>query len=152
MPRDTVKAVSIHAPTKGATRAPPLSCPSLPGFNPRTHEGCDTSMMRWYLRKGFQSTHPRRVRPSIFFSSFAQRRFQSTHPRRVRRRQPAAQGGDSGVSIHAPTKGATYGTFQKSQILEVSIHAPTKGATGNLRHREVTQEFQSTHPRRVRPM
>ena len=35
--------------------------------------------------KMFQSTHPRRVRPRIFFISSLLVKFQSTHPRRVRR-------------------------------------------------------------------
>ena len=34
-----------------------------------------------------------------------------------------------GVSIHAPTKGATACLIQNGYVLHVSIHAPTKGAT-----------------------
>ena len=33
------------------------------------------------------------------------------------------------ISIHAPTKGATYGFFSWHYITSISIHAPTKGAT-----------------------
>ena len=56
------------------------------------------------------------------------------------------------VSIHAPTKGAT--TVRCSTFLSssVSIHAPTKGATsktGGVVWRQ--RMFQSTLPRRERP-
>ena len=54
--------------------------------------------------------------------------FQSTHPRGVRRSLVDNLDESVGVSIHAPTRGATY----------------TKGATTGLR------KFQSTHPRGVR--
>ena len=38
-------------------------------------------------------------------------------------------GEDDGVSIHAPTKGATFDSFIVCLFPIVSIHAPTKGAT-----------------------
>ena len=34
-----------------------------------------------------------------------------------------------GVSIHAPTRGATQESLKQSKHFEVSIHAPTRGAT-----------------------
>ena len=77
--------VSIHAPTKGATKS---RCPLFSNyvcFNPRTHEGCDEQVKRYKEAGLFQSTHPRRVRPLCQVSA------PSKHC----------------VSIHAPTKGAT---------------------------------------------
>ncbi|MBQ8867961.1 MAG: hypothetical protein IJ013_09625, partial [Bacteroidaceae bacterium] len=35
------KRVSIHAPTKGATKELYINSYARKGFNPRTHEGCD---------------------------------------------------------------------------------------------------------------
>ena len=58
-------------------------------FNPRTHMGCDLQSSNEDLQNNwFQSTHPHGVRPFwglYYFSKF-------------------------GVSIHAPTWGATYST------------------------------------------
>ena len=99
--------------------------------------------------------------------------FQSTHPRGVRRR--GCQYGQQifGISIHAPTWGAT----REKQTLtlnviyfnprthvgcdlvsscfilkaRISIHAPTWGATFLRDVMNGIQEFQSTHPRGVRP-
>ena len=122
--------VSIHAPTRGATRCPPctrfLNC----CFNPRTHTGCDIQKRSTSSQSHlFQSTHPHGVRPttSAFISVAAL------------------------VSIHAPTRGATFVHIfgfrldvgfnprthtgcdtrgnQSYHITLVSIHAPTRGAT-----------------------
>ena len=119
----------------------------------------------------FQSTHPRgvRLRLLIFITIYSM--FQSTHPRGVRRWQgktvktikcfnprthegcdqaPTALGSCAHVSIHAPTRGATFSELNGQQITKVSIHAPTRGATGNKYLKTVAILFQSTHPRGVR--
>ena len=55
-------------------------------FNPRTREGCDTQAHRvTKYRSGFQSTHPRGVRPEYRAAGKPKKEFQSTHPRGVRR-------------------------------------------------------------------
>ena len=55
------------------------------GFNPRTHVGCDlVKITTRLIILLFQSTHPRRVRPSGFGLTLRHVSFQSTHPRRVR--------------------------------------------------------------------
>ena len=41
----------------------------------------------------------------------------------------AGAGGDPGISIHAPVKGATDPDFHQSRRFVISIHAPVKGAT-----------------------
>ena len=81
----STRGVSIHAPTQGATRSR-RNIGAKNGFNPRTHAGCD---MGWTP------------------SSSTCTRFQSTHPRRVRRRDDGMGTHLLGVSIHAPTQGAT---------------------------------------------
>ena len=123
-----VSCVSIHAPTRGATRRRQGNA----------------------RRQRFQSTHPRGVRPHSLHRQTAYRRFQSTHPRGVRLRprcrstatqsfNPRTHEGCDGkfdgvpatwdVSIHAPTRGATVRSTGSSCKISVSIHAPTRGAT-----------------------
>ena len=127
------------------------------------------------LRVRFQSTHPRGVRQRCEITAGDTGEFQSTHPRGVRPpipRTPRAgryfnprthvgcdgdegirtQGGgisihaptwgatqkiylnlcSSNISIHAPTWGATSSHYIKPQVSRISIHAPTWGATGVL--------------------
>ena len=100
--------------------------------------------------------------------------FQSTHPRGVRHSKNFRQKSVKQVSIHAPTRGATSLTILKEFELscfnprthagcdivaqsknqlnkQVSIHAPTRGATFFVFYAVFCPEFQSTHPRGVRP-
>ena len=51
-----------------------------------------------------------------------------------------------GVSIHAPTRGATQGTFGYTPRYAVSIHAPTRGATACTAEICGSRAFQSTLP------
>ena len=77
----------------------------------------------------FQSTHSRRVRPSVSQIAGRYNSFQSTHSRRVR------QGLDT----------------NRYYLAAVSIHALTKSATLLRRCLIRHGKFQSTHSRRVRP-
>ena len=81
-------------------------------FNPRSHEGSDIR------------SHTALVKECIF---------QSTLPRRERPEFLALSGLRFGISIHAPTKGATEDIPNKFSANDISIHAPTKGATNMLR-------------------
>ena len=116
--------VSIHAPTRGATLHCMLSVFKKRGFNPRSHTGSD---------KG------------EYLGSYACRSHTGSDKRISKWR------GVRGVSIHAPTRGATrlvflqvaYYQFQSTlphgerlpisfyldDYVSVSIHAPTRGAT-----------------------
>jgi len=79
-------AVSIHAPARGATSSSRLSAKPTKRFNPRARTGRDTRLSpRSLLPSWFQSTRPHGARRP------------GTHPRRI----------GSGVSIHAPARGAT---------------------------------------------
>ena len=80
-------------------------------------------------QKAFQSTHPHGVRLIRTSPPTADGRFQSTHPHGVRPILRCAVCEHSGVSIHAPTRGATRSETQIMQLNAVSIHAPTRGAT-----------------------
>ena len=86
-----------------------LPCQAVRCFNPRTHTGCDTAMWaKWRPSCMFQSTHPHGVRHGVRFCA---------RPKH-------------GVSIHAPTRGATRPDHDK-----LPDHI----------------KFQSTHPHGVRP-
>ena len=75
--------VSIHTPTRGVT------IPLLPtynkrvGFNPHTHEGCDTVNLNYDAKCEVSIHTPTRgVTQSVTLSGHALK-FQSTHPRGV---------------------------------------------------------------------
>ena len=142
-------------------------------FNPRTHTGCDALQLgipsevimfqsthphgvrRSFARTRdgvvtFQSTHPHGVRPLWTYPARVAFMFQSTHPHGVRLEFYGDGSGVAFVSIHAPTRGATYNLRQMQRHFRVSIHAPTRGATGRQRDRREPDWFQSTHPHGVR--
>ena len=121
-------------------------------FNPRSHEGSDITVFNLKPAfKTFQSTLPRRERLTVFNLKPAFKTFQSTLPRRERRFSQTStdrwkkdfnprshEGSDvciysiftnNSISIHAPTKGATFFQKRKRTLTTISIHAPTKGAT-----------------------
>ena len=103
-----ISFISIPAPTKGATSPGLSGMDGQLNFNPRTHEGCDPT-----------KRDPVIVPP---------------------------------ISIPAPTKGATALRSVQRPVVTISIPAPTKGATGpESVHRLAVPGFQSPHPRRVRP-
>ena len=121
--------ISIHAPTRGATI---------------------TARLLWITQQEFQSTLPREERPNRASSTRAAANFnprsheRSDHARMRKRRS-------TGISIHAPTRGATmcpairfsrsvfqstlpreerpFGEVVGDSHVDISIHAPTRGAT-----------------------
>ena len=121
--------VSIHAPTRGATFIVHLISLRL-GFNPRTHEGCDRASLSFSERDlSFNPrTHEGCDTPGFRAFRMSARAFQSTHPRGVRPCQTIFCR-QLDVSIHAPTRGATVRLTHHHTGHEVSIHAPTRGAT-----------------------
>ena len=122
-------------------------------FNPRSHEGSDPinrhSRSTLFL---FQSTLPRGERRHHTKRATRRIVFQSTLPRGERRAEPEAVRVVPGVSIHAPTRGATNLTLQPCYIVKVSIHAPTRGATFAKFGGFTKVVFQSTLPRGERPI
>ena len=101
-------AVSIHAPTRGATRMlPRLILPCI----------------------GFQSTHLREVRRVYHFAYIPSK--DGFNPRTYERcdSPPGLYLHIPSVSIHAPTRGATSYPYGETNCFLVSIHAPTRGAT-----------------------
>ena len=126
---------------------------SYDDFNPRSHEGSDSILrVDFFLHLQFQSTLPRRERPSAPYVNGAPAKISIHAPTKgatVEVHFSTQETGDfnprshegsdeslgyilteSGISIHAPTKGATNQCGNPSEIQKISIHAPTKGATG----------------------
>ena len=124
----------------------------MSNFNPRSHEGSDLTVRNFcILQTLFQSTLPRgerRVTARISwtcgeFQSTLPRgerhggrerctgnaRFQSTLPRGERRECQQIYPILLGISIHAPTRGATTTSMGSNYLVNISIHAPTRGAT-----------------------
>ena len=116
-PRAARSRVSIHAPTQGAPPPDSARACTRGCFNPRTHAGCDWRHSRcvWHWAvsihaptQGATRSYLRDKRPKLVF--------QSTHPRRVR---PSATTDDVvvfQVSIHAPTQGATVLSSNASDV------------------------------------
>ena len=124
----------------------------LTNFNPRSHEGSDKisqpTITKYCL---FQSTLPRGERPCLSCLMIAGLYF---NPRSHEGSDKKAHIGDIGlvISIHAPTRGATYISKKVGYGIAISIHAPTRGATKCGKIRGCTMGFQSTLPRGERPL
>ena len=129
-----IPIVSIHAPTRGATLRNYITSFKCDCFNPRTHTGCDCRSFSFLriikkfqsthphgvrhtdkalpvISNQFQSTHPHGVRPSAFRLPVFVFLFQSTHPHGVRHISKTISTRYIVVSIHAPTRGATFNGF-----------------------------------------
>ena len=121
--------ISIHAPTKGATEKFADWLEECTNFNPRSHEGSD-HQKGMSIRNQQHNFNPRSHEGSDSQRQSMTLRKNNFNPR-------SHEGSDippfcliapSGISIHAPTKGATK---RRSPILQISV-------------------FQSTLPRRER--
>ena len=142
-------------------------------FNPRAHGGRDVRSARVSSFGLFQSTRPRGARHGCLPRACRRRgfnprahggrdlgplpqvaqppQFQSTRPRGARLRSDQRVARIAGVSIHAPTGGATFDLGVAVRDWSgVSIHAPTGGATSNRSGCEISRRFQSTRPRGAR--
>ena len=99
--------------------------------------------------KLFQSTLPRRERPSWEILSVRRRYF---NPRSREGSDPREEliASRCIISIHAPAKGATDLCGRRHGGVLISIHAPAKGATTFSTWVDEALEFQSTLPRRER--
>ena len=102
--------ISIHAPARGATK---------------TYENI-------LSLEEFQSTLPRGERPLGRRLWRCLSQFQSTLPRGERRYFDYESFGRDLISIHAPARGATFGTAAVALFIAISIHAPARGATKSV--------------------
>ena len=187
-----VLVVSIHAPTWGAT-ASAVFIVGMTCFNPRAHVGRDNNSPLFDFSLLFQSTRPRGARPHQKRPLWPERCFNprahvgrdcprpvdvhssaSFNPRAHVGRDSTASTSEAslGVSIHAPTWGATSAVFPAHSLRAlfqstrprgarhgqtggcclglVSIHAPTWGATIFRLELRGLCVFQSTRPRGAR--
>ena len=103
-------AVSIHAPTRGATHSSVALIPFLVSFNSRTHAGCDLDnpiLSKVIITVSIHAPTRGATYIAIIYLIYIVK-FQFTHPRGVR---------------------PTCGLFLCKVEYTVSIHAPTRGAT-----------------------
>ena len=146
----TADAVSIHAPTQGATfecihgQAPCNVSIHAPTQGATNYAGRNT-----YNTGEFQSTHPRRVRRDI---NDYLRNADGFNPRTHagcdhRNKYNRIYSNSFNPRTHA---GCDYKDLYEAKVTEVSIHAPTQGATASMASLSARGRFQSTHPRRVR--
>ena len=122
-------AVSIHAPTRGATRYFRNGLEIIKVSIHAPTRGATSTCAILHARKKFQSTHPLGVR-RYFSLSYKPKIQVSIHaPTRGATGSAKVLGDIQIVSIHAPTRGATPISRESSDDEDVSIHAPTRGAT-----------------------
>jgi len=142
-------AVSTHAPARGATLNTRPACPGI-CFNSRARTGRDSllivrlsaivfqltrphgarlNQLRWlHLDQVFQLTRPHGARPCPLDNTHYEICFNS----RARTGRDGGSGGGphtTGVSTHAPARGATRDGFCHCRAYVVSTHAPARGAT-----------------------
>ncbi len=144
--------VSIHAPTRGATnsfclasiflrfqftrpRGARRATQDFPAgcarFNSRAHEGRDRRRRQDRHAGGrFQFTRPRGARHACAEFIGGQCQFQFTRPRGARPATNILSGATAGVSIHAPTRGATRRTTRASAMTEFQFTRPRGARRG----------------------
>ena len=125
----TLRKISIHAPTWGATALDEFFTSTWFNFNPRTHVGCDAT-----TRVGTSPVsyfNPRTHVGCDIAKNTVIRWSPNFNPRtHVGCDQYVYLSGRQVlISIHAPTWGATPPQLQSYCTAEISIHAPTWGAT-----------------------
>ena len=119
------------------------------GFNPRTHTGCDGSKSPTDELKKVSIHAPTRGATNANYNLKRERLFQSTHPHGVR--HSSKRGSIIQSSFNPRTHTGCDMQESKGFILQgVSIHAPTRGATAACTDTTTTDQFQSTHPHGVR--
>ena len=151
---DRHRVISIHAPAWGATHLPDQHRHKLKiSIHAPAWGATSSTHRRAFAGTEFQSTHPRGVRPC----SPTRRATRSTHfnPRTRVGCDPLSKSSGLSrcrISIHAPAWGATKAKTLLELLLIISIHAPAWGATvDDASTTLLSQSFQSTHPRGVRP-
>ena len=138
---------------KGETCKYPYKAEPPCDFNPRTHEGCDSSRIKASATTSkFQSTHPWRVRRQwCWLMGDGRQHFNPRTHEGCDANPVEVLSHGIGISIHAPMKGATDTNIVRIPNFIISIHAPMKGATqGQGLFDFNALQFQSTHPWRVR--
>ena len=139
-------SISIHAPTRGATRLISEGHSGYIYFNPRSHKGSDATRSNRVPVSNYFNPRSHKGSDGLLYTATRNQAFQSTLPQGERRQRARSPPGPWKISIHAPTRGATYLAVLKGWITLISIHAPTRGATAWIQNRSVPRRFQSTLP------
>ena len=103
--------ISIHAPTRGATQNITSGIDAVLNFNPRSYKRSDLDANSYF--HALVDFNPRSYKRSDSGCHYS--------------------GIKAVISIHAPTRGATIKKCQENAQFVISIHAPTRGATGLCR-------------------
>ena len=144
--------ISIHAPTRGATRLPAF-CHLI---NIRFQSTLPQEERHWengtiVIVEKFQSTLPQEERRLPAGLSSAPSGISIHAPTRGATDEEAEGDAEEAISIHAPTRGATFCLLIVIPVSAISIHAPTRGATRSAESRDTYWSFQSTLPQEERP-
>ena len=122
--------ISIHAPARGATHRLFDSDKYIFLFQSTLPRGERQKSLSQSLELTiFQSTLPRGERPLSVHRPHHLSAFQSTLPRGERQGHVHTGKMVLHISIHAPARGATYGSPYLPPLFQISIHAPARGAT-----------------------
>ena len=116
--------ISIHAPTRGATHTGGFQYSNSTDFNPRSHTGSDVdAFYKVAVKDEFQSTLPHGERP---LSRSIMRLVTYFNPRSHTGSDFMAGylAGDVDISIHAPTRGATYTSIRLYKQLRFQSTLP----------------------------
>ena len=124
--------VSIHAPTRGATKKDCFNCPYINVSIHAPTRGATLAKMIADRCGMFQFTRPQGAR-LIIITLFLTRLSFNSRAHKGRDGLADVRSLADNVSIHAPTRGATYIVSLYNLNLYVSIHAPTRGATADNR-------------------
>ena len=165
--------ISIHAPTRGATRISqkperywafqstllqeerPRRIAGASGkydFNPRSYKRSDDENLRNAQNVLDISIHAPTRGATIKSDLYIGKVRISIHaPTRGATSASKSSLISTIISIHAPTRGATSGIYLWSTVIIISIHAPTRGATEKAIGKEIQILFQSTLLQEERP-
>ena len=147
----TPKFQSTHP--RGVRRHSDLGSSSVGNFNPRTRVGCDAPKKHTVSKiQAFQSTHPRGVRQNVTLWYRLRILFQSTHPRGVR--HAIIRDAQYLRDFNPRTRvGCDVGLLAVIGINSYFNPRTRVGCDVITPARLICSfEFQSTHPRGVRPL
>ena len=141
-----LRAVSTHAPARGATQNRCVPAPDKRSFNPRARTGRDQWGAACTNQRDDVSTHaPARGATLCSFYALRFQRAVSTHaPARGATYTIYDDGNGGFVSTHAPARGATKPIPEQLAQRRVSTHAPARGATRVFRLPHTARQV-STH-------
>ena len=129
LPADYPGTISIHAPAKGATQHTRWKVRLIGISIHAPAKGATSSSSFICAMYIFQSTLPRRERPSSGLPGFPPEKFQSTLPRRERLMCPRPTGSSSIYFNPRSREGSDSASCRRMYFRCISIHAPAKGAT-----------------------